>query len=48
MNHGIFTRSQQPEAARALIASPAAPPAIRDSGMDPIGTAATTTPATPQ
>ncbi len=37
---GILARSAQPEAARALIAylaSPAAAPAIRDSGMEPMG-----------
>ena len=37
---GILARSTQPEAARALIAylaSPAAAPAIRDSGMEPMG-----------
>ena len=42
---GILARSTHPEPARALIAylaSPAAAPAIRDSGMDPIGTTPTT------
>lgn len=39
---GIVSNSQEPEAARALIrflASPAAAPAITESGMEPIGTA---------
>ena len=37
---GILARSEHPDAARALIAylaSPAAAPAIRDSGMEPMG-----------
>jgi len=39
---GIVSNSQEPDAARALIrflASPAAAPAITESGMEPIGTA---------
>jgi molybdate transport system substrate-binding protein len=39
---GVLSSSQHQEAARALIhflASPAAAPAIRDSGMEPMGTA---------
>ena len=39
---GVLARSREPEAARALIrflASPAAAPAIVDSGMEPMGTA---------
>ena len=46
---GILARSEHPDAARALIAylaSPAAAPAIRDSGMEPMGTAPLVAPTT--